>query len=411
MEWEGTSELLSIARAELGRGRVEIVATLDYARLEPADGVLVLHPEVDIDANEMSAFLTAGGRVAILDDFGKAPSFLSRYKIDRVRAPLRPASALRNNDDLPIAVPAVQEVAGQEQNRHPTVRDVERLVTNHPTALTHPDLTPVLEIPALGEPTATLAVTGVIAKRGRLFAMGDPSAVINLMLRYPGNRAFAKHLVTYLVDRDDWGERGGKLYLVANAFRQRGQFGGGQGPLRKLGDAIGGFGDALKDAHRDGLPRTAALALAAVALALCLIWALEHALRLYRRYVPRYALGTPLVGQGGVAGRAAVLAAPTTDRALLLSEMRSALTEGLAERLDADPRASSARLLEQARASGRLDAAGVQALAATFADLDRALTALGQGRRLFVPERRVTALHHKMMEILSQIDERKGTGG
>ena len=42
-------------------------------------------------------------------------------------------------------------------------------------------------------------MTGIIAKSGRLFAMGDPSVVINEMLRYPGNRAFASGLLKYLV--------------------------------------------------------------------------------------------------------------------------------------------------------------------------------------------------------------------
>ncbi len=65
---------------------------------------------------------------------------------------------------LAIAVPAVEQVAGQEQNRHPVVAGVDRVVTNHPTALVHPNLTQVLKIPALGEPDATLAVTGIIAR-------------------------------------------------------------------------------------------------------------------------------------------------------------------------------------------------------------------------------------------------------
>ncbi|HEY3498725.1 MAG TPA: DUF4350 domain-containing protein, partial [Polyangiaceae bacterium] len=247
-EWQGTSELLEIARSELGKKRVELVGVLDFDQLEPADGVLLLHPTNELDSDELGAFLAAGGRVAVLDDRGKATSFLARYRIQRVEAPLRPALMLRNSPNLPIAVPVVQEVAGQEQNRHPTVRDVDRIVTNHPTALTHPDLTPVLEIPAVGEPNATLAVTGVIGKRGRLFVMGDPSVFINLMLRYPGNRAFARHLVEYLVDRDDWGERGGKLYVLSNAIGRRGHFGGAPGPAREAREAIDGLRDALRDA-------------------------------------------------------------------------------------------------------------------------------------------------------------------
>ena len=58
--------------------------------------------------------------------------------------------------------------------------DVDRIVTNHPTALTHEKLTAVLEIPAIGEPNATLAVTGVIEKRGRIFAMGDLPTTVRI---------------------------------------------------------------------------------------------------------------------------------------------------------------------------------------------------------------------------------------
>ena len=39
------------------------------------------------------------------------------------------------------------------------------------------------------------------------------------------DRSFAKSLLRYLVEKDDWGERGGKLYVLTNGFRQRGHFG------------------------------------------------------------------------------------------------------------------------------------------------------------------------------------------
>jgi hypothetical protein len=407
-EWQGASELLALARAELGAERVAIVGTLDYESLKPEDGVLLLHPEVEIDREEMGAFLAAGGRLAVLDDRGKATSFLAQYRITRVEAPLRPALALRDNPNLAIAVPYVQQVAGQEQNRHPVVRDVDRIVTNHPTALSHPDLTLVLTIPAIGEPNATLAVTGVIGKRGRLFAMGDPSALINLMLRYPGNRAFAKSLVRYLVDKDDWGERGGKLYLVTNGFRQRGHFGGVSGVTRELRDALDALKDALGDAHESGLPGGLSLVLAGVGLAVSLVWALGHALRVYRRYVPRYALAMPLVAQGGAVGRAAVLSAPTTDRALVLAEIRSALVEALSERTGVDPRAATPRLIAEVEAKGVLGSDGLHALRALFFELDRGLEHLGARKRLRVSPGHVEVLHQKMMEILTEIDQRRG---
>ena len=206
--WEGGSEFLALARTRLGSSRVEILATVDWERLRPADAVLFMHPTVEVDYDEASAFLRAGGRVAVLDDFGKGDALLSRFHIRRIAAPLRPARALRDNPNYAIAIPSVQVVAGQEQGRHPVVAQVRELVTNHPAAFTHPNLTPVLELPAQGEPSATLAVTGIIVNRGRLFAMADPSATMNLMLRYPGNRSFAEGLVDYLVEDDSLGTSG-----------------------------------------------------------------------------------------------------------------------------------------------------------------------------------------------------------
>jgi hypothetical protein len=330
--WEGASELLMLARERLGAARVAPVARLDYSALTPKDGVLLLHPESELDADQLSAFLAAGGRVAVLDDFGAGAAVLARYRVHRIQAPLRPTETLRDNPNLAIAVPAVQSVAGQEQNRHPIVARVDRLVTNHPAAFTHPSLTPVLTIPAVGEPDAALAVTGIIAGRGRLFAMGDPSAVMNLMLRYPGNRAFAGGLVDYLVENDSWGARGGKLYIVANRFGQGGRFARTQGVAGQLNELTDSVKEALASWHEDGLPAGLVLGAAAVAGLLTLGWALLYAVRAYRRLDPRYASETPALMQGGVPGRAAVLAAPTTDRALVIAELDSLFGEELARR-------------------------------------------------------------------------------
>ncbi|HYO93352.1 MAG TPA: DUF4350 domain-containing protein [Polyangiaceae bacterium] len=351
--WEGTSELLALARDSLGAGRVKIVAKLDFDTLTPRDGVLVLHPEVELQYPEVSAFLSAGGRLALLDDHGKGDLLLARYRIYRVQAPLRPAATLRNNAGFALALPAVQAVAGQEQNRHPSVSNVERLVTNHPTALTNPNLTPVLTIPALGEPDATLAITGVIAGKGRLFAMADPSSVINLMLRYPGNRAFASGLIEYLVEDDSWGPRSGTLYLVANRFNQGGRFGGGGGLTSDLSDAAETATSTLASWHEEGIPIAVALALGALCLLGALGWTGHFALRPYRRPEPRYASATTLVAQGGLPGRAAVLAAPTTDRALVLTELDGLLEDELSQRLDLpDERRGGDHALEALRANG-----------------------------------------------------------
>jgi hypothetical protein len=407
-EWEGGSELLEIAREELGRDRVELVGTLDFEQLTPNDGVLILHPEGDLNAEEFSAFLTAGGRLAVLDDHGKATNLLARYRVQRVPAPLRPAQTLRSNPDLAIAVPAVQSVAGVEQNRHPVVAGVERLVTNHPTALLHPNLTPVLEIPAIGEPNATLAVTGVIANRGRLFVMGDPSTLINLMLRYPGNRAFAKGLVKYLVEPDAWGERSGKLYILANKIRQRGHYGGEGGVARDARELLSSFEDLLAQVRKNGLPPGVALAFGAASALLLLAWAVGTTLKTYRPYLPRYAHAAPLLAQGGVAGRAAVLAAPTTDPALVLAELHAVLVETLADRLELDSKLAPERLIEEARERGLLSQEQAAEAHWLRKELARGPDALARGHRLSLLPARLRELGEKTLVLCNQIDQRMG---
>jgi hypothetical protein len=402
--WEGASELLEVARTKLGKDRVVILGSLDYAELRPQDGLLILAPKVDLEHGELSAFLRAGGRVALLDDYGTGSSLLERFQIHRIRAPLQPRESLRTNPNLAIAVPAVQVVAGLEQGRHPVVADVERVVTNHPTGLMHPNLTPVLKIIAVGEPDATLAVTGIIVNRGRLFAMGDPSSLMNLMLRYPGNRSFAEGLVDYLVEDDSWGPRGGKLYLVANDFKQRGQYGGGTSFGREALEWLGGFNDALKDMHESGIPPVLAILFAVLSSIVAVGWMGAVATRTYRRVSPRYAAPVPLVAQGGVAGRAAVLAAPTTHRALALLELKSALEEGLARRLGMAPGTATALMLEEIDRQSALSRRSSGELRAMLSELAKAEAAILASQPLRVTVAVVEAMRQRVMAILSELE-------
>ena len=404
--WEGTSEFYALAQRELGKARVEVLASVDFEHLGKDDALLVLHPERELDYNELSAFLRAGGRMAVLDDRGEAARFLARFQIHRVEAPRSPAQSLRDNPNLAIAVPAVEQVAGQEQNRHPVVAGVDRVVTNHPTALVHPNLTQVLKIPALGEPDATLAVTGIIAKSGRLFAMGDPSVVINEMLRYPGNRAFASGLLKYLVENDAGTSRGGKLYILANEFSQKGHFGGTRGALGELSNVSDTLAEFASELEKNGLPGTLALALAVLASSGALAWAVSFSSRLYQRSVPRYALPPLLVAQGGLAGRAAVLSAPTTDPALVLLELRSALTEALTQRLGLSRLASPEQILAELTKKPLFDRARIEDIGAVFRGLSEAQGSILSRKRLKLGGDRQSVLSRKVMEILDEIEER-----
>jgi hypothetical protein len=348
-DWEGCSELVRLARAELGGTRAIATGQIDFHELKPDDGLLLLYPEKNLDVGELSKFMNAGGRVVMLDDFGRGDSLLRHFGMERVASPRRPAEFLRNNPQLALAEPA---------SAHPVVSDVSRVVTNHPTGLSHPDLSPVLKIRGNGEPDVVVAVAGAVGQ-GRLLAVGDPSIVMNSMLRYGGNKAFARGLVRYSVDHDSWGKRGGRLFIAAGGFEQKGSYGDAESTLA---DGWRALREALDVMRRDGVPAFVAYALA-IALGLALVvWVGSRAGRLHKPIVPRFVRRTPSVAQGGVAGHAAVIAAPQTSRVLAVLELKSALEEQLTAILGASRVPGHTELLSQVSARGLLDAEGVVAL-------------------------------------------------
>jgi hypothetical protein len=345
-DWEGCAELVRLARAELGPLRVVATAQIDFHELKPDDGLLLLYPEKNLDVDELSKFMRAGGRVVMLDDFGRGDSLLRHFGMERVASPRRPAEFLRRNPQLALAEPA---------SAHPVVADVSRVVTNHPTGLSHPDLSPVLKIRGNGEPDVIVAVAGAVGQ-GRLLAVGDPSIVMNSMLRYGGNKNFARGLVRYSVDHDSWGKRGGRLFIAAGGFEQKGNYGDEESSWSDWKRALV---DALEVLRHDGMPSWIAYGLAiAVGLAL-VVWVGSRAGRLHKPITPRFVRKTPAVAQGGVAGHAAVIAAPQTSRVLAVLELKSALEEQLTSLLGLPKVPGHTELMTQVQVRGLLDAEGV----------------------------------------------------
>lgn len=348
-DWEGCAELVRLARSELGTTRVVATAQIDFHELKPDDGLLLLYPEKGLDVDELSKFMRAGGRVVMLDDFGRGDSLLRHFGMERVASPRRPAEFLRRNPQLALAEPA---------SAHPVVSEVSRVVTNHPTGLSHPDLSPVLKIRGNGEADVVVAVAGAVGQ-GRLLAVGDPSIVMNSMLRYGGNKAFARGLVRYTVDHDSWGKRGGRLFIASGAFEQKGSFGDEDS---SWSDWMRALREALEAMRRDGVPSAIAYALAcALGLAL-VVWVGSRAGRLHKPITPRFVRRTPAVAQGGVAGHAAVIAAPQTSRVLAVLELKSALEEQLTSLLGLPKVPGHTELLAQVSSRGLLDTEGVVAL-------------------------------------------------
>jgi hypothetical protein len=348
-DWEGCSELVRLARAELGPTRVVPTSQIDFHELKPDDGLLLLYPEKNLDVDELSKFMRAGGRVVMLDDYGRGDSLLEHFGIERVASPRHPAEFLRHNPQLALAEPA---------SAHPVVSDVNRVVTNHPTGLSHPELSPVLKIRGDGEPDVIVALAGAVGQ-GRLLAVGDPSTVMNSMLRYSGNKSFARGLIRYTVDHDSWGKRGGRLFIASGSFEEKGRYGDEES---SIGDWLRSLREALESMRHDGLPSWLAYAMAcAIGLAL-VVWVGSRAGRLHKPVTPRFVRKTPAVAQGGVAGHAAVIAAPQTSRVLAVLELKSALEEQLTSLLGLPMVPGHTELMAQVTAKGLLDAEGVARL-------------------------------------------------
>jgi hypothetical protein len=397
-DWEGLSEFLHTAVLELGSSRVIPTSSLDLHRLDPADGIVLVHPTRALDIEELSAFMRAGGHIVVLDDYGTGDELLAKFDVRRVPLPNRPARTLRGNPALAIAEPGAE--------LHQSLGDVSDVVTNHATGVEQPSLSPILVVRGEGGDDVLLAVAGVVG-RGRMLAIGDGSVVINSMLRFPGNRKLALAVVRYAVEDESWGRRSGKLYVVANDFDTTGSLGAsfGQpespfaGATSELRRAIAESLDALR---HNGVSSVATYVAALVVGIGVLVWTGARVGRMHTHATPRFARRVPVVAQGGIAGHAAVLGAPGTSRALAILELKSALEEEIATRLGLDRAPPPEQLVARLRAARLLDEAGGRALSHLLVTMGRVETRLGKRPGAF-PLRREGPTDAEVFALAAQV--------
>jgi hypothetical protein len=400
--WEGCSALLDLARDELGPGRAVPVSHLDWSDLRPEDALLLLHPDHALSGDKLAAFLGKGGRVAVVDDFGAGDQILARFQIERVPPPSRPASMLRRNPQLAVAEP-VREPTDRGGAVHITVQDVDRLVTNHPTGLRNPKLTPVLKIPSVGEPDVLLALAGNFGTppRGKLFAMGDPSALTNQMLRYPGNRAFAVGLIRYLSQAS-----AGRVFIIANHFGESGAYATLDGWQSEVSDRLESAQQWLARVASEGFAGVAGLGFSALLAFAVGVWTTSVSSRPYRRRVPSFARPVPLVAQGGVAGRAAVLAAPSTPRGLAVLELKSALEDGISHELGHGKTLTLSQLVDELGKADRLDEKRRRELQRLALEMSNIETAALAGRADKVTKADVRRISRVVFDLLAAVHQR-----
>jgi len=196
--WNGLSELFAAART--AGVRPEMRAELPWDELGPDDGVAIIYPRVAIDVAKLRDYLSRGGRALVADDFGAAAGAFEAFGLVR--------------GEVPPQTPRYQELAWlpiATAENHPLAQGVQRVVANHPAALRGQVGKPVLSFGA-GEALCVEIELG----RGRLYALSDPSVLINNMLELSENHAFAYNLASALA------RPGGRLIVVTQEFAERG---------------------------------------------------------------------------------------------------------------------------------------------------------------------------------------------
>ncbi|HTM43516.1 MAG TPA: DUF4350 domain-containing protein [Polyangiaceae bacterium] len=413
--WEGLSGFMAVARDTAGADRVIVAPRLDWSRITAADSILIFHPTRALDFDQVSAFLESGGRLALLDDQGRGAALLARFHVRRAPAPAHPETSLRENPELAIATP----VEGN-QARHPIVADVDQVVTNHPTIFRPAagvDLTPVLEIRTEEGAGALIALTGAIGngtrctspqrsgsdaasdRCGRLFALSDPSVFINLMLRYPGNRALAKGLLRYLTDST--AHKNGKLYVLINDFKQLGSVPSASARPNWLQRKLDELEDALEEIRAHGLSENAIRTLTVATAALLALVLFRMVLHSPPPQQPRYAEPVPFALLGGPVGRAAVLAANTTHPSLAVLELKSALEETLRQRLLLPPDAAPRVVLEACEQSGLLRPPSLIKLRQMLTEMTRTEAAVMRQRTVRIAPAQLERFRVQTLELLA----------
>ena len=355
--------------------------------------------------------------MAVLDDFGAGDKILERFHIERVAAPSRPLATLRHNPDLALAEPVREPIAGHGTGVHATVEDVDRLVTNHPTGLSNPKLTPVLKIRSIDGPDVVLALAGNYGDDKPGSARHRPRASSSrwaILLRSstrcsaiqatalsPGE-SFATSPKAPMAE-----PRRGRLIILTNRTSESGTFAGVGGLRSEIDSRVESAGQEVRRMLGDGFSGIVGLALAALVAFGVGVWTTTVSSRVYRRRLPSFARPVPLVAQGGTAGRIAVLNAASTPPALAVLELKNALEEGIAHLLGLKSRVASGQLIEAVRQKRALDERGVRALKEILLEMANVetLVAAGQSRR--VKKADMIRLSRVVFDLLRQVGESK----
>jgi hypothetical protein len=222
-----------------------------------------------------------------------------------------------------------------------------------------------------------LALVGQTSS-GKLVAVGDPSTLMNSMLRYPGNAQLARNLASFVA------RPAGKVYLSMGAFEETGTFAASpelanakhESAVPFSLDSVSGLG-----------PRATQILAALIGLGV-VIWIGSAAGRTYKVRMPRLTRIIPLFTQGGAAGHAAAVGARRAPREIAMIEIGNALEAELALALGLPSAPLHEELVGRLLGAGLLHRASAIALRKLLSQVTHIDTLISAGRGAGLPRLR-----------------------
>ncbi len=201
--WDGLSTLVEMAHSE--GIEVTVPSRIDPSDLLPRRALVIVAPATPLPRSALVAFVERGGRMLVADDTGGAAALLQAFGVAFDPDPPALPPLLEGSRDFPIALPG-------KGRWHPLLTNVDAVVTNQPAAVHHPRVRPLLGLgpcepagPDCSERPGIL-LSGIVGK-GRMVALADPSAIIDGMQRFMGNRNLLRAILLYLTE-------GGRRHLL-----------------------------------------------------------------------------------------------------------------------------------------------------------------------------------------------------
>lgn len=235
--WNGLSRWMSQAHA-MGI-QVETPKRWDWSRAQIQVPIVVFAPQsAALDPTPLIAFVQAGGRVLLVDDFGYGMNLLAWMGLRGYRSGIqRRFWHPRKDIDLHRTFPR----PGQEADF--LLRQASFLFLNVPQWLDQgkkPGATPLLYSNAYRSTLPDRDLGGDVVFRvrrgwGRVVVVSDPSLFMNQMIIFGDNRRFTRNVLRYLT----WPLRSQKLVLLWGDFQWKGRYQTkSSGHLLRLGSAM-----------------------------------------------------------------------------------------------------------------------------------------------------------------------------